>query len=455
MGLFAVAALMYRRKYGIKFMISAVLSAALCVAAAGIQINIAREYIKSWSELPALIGISTSAAANFAKVHVPDIEIQELSFDNPESNKYKLDLKNIANTKFGGQYLETIFTGPSSGISQPVRIWLPRGWNNLQNLKVLIFLHGFPSNPPLTMDNLGVDKQLSELIAQNQVAPTIMVFPEIRPDNQEPDCTDIDGRPKVGSYVINDLVNMVKANFPVSANRNDWAISGNSAGAYCAGLLAGLYPQRFGSAIILSGYDNPELGRLAKSHPDIQQQYTVSKNIAQTRLPLRIYNFAAGNDRDALELKRNIEKVDNSQVDITNVYYHSGAHNWKSWHKAFPDALKWFAPASKISAAKKLQQNIDHSLEAEHNWLSKVTIGHIHTAYIIFCVLWTIFLIRYFRQKTGVKHDSEKNITPPRLQKNTALNANSTQDSDIADTERYQLFPEFFPQSAPRHLPSS
>ncbi|WP_353066749.1 alpha/beta hydrolase [Arcanobacterium hippocoleae] len=314
-----------------------------------LQINVTGGYVKNWREIPALLGWSGNQEISLTDVKLPS-EQERIPIPKSEIDPgYRTSFREITDPKlrgagFRGTYLETNFHGLESDISQPVRIWLPENWEQAKELKVIIFLHGFPSNPHLAQANLGIGRQLGKLVAAEKISPTMIVFPEIRPDEKEPDCLDIAGRPAIATFIVRDVVQMVKANFPVSQQREDWAITGNSAGAYCAGLLAGVYPANFGSAIILSGYDQPLLGALKYLPPKDRQEYRISEIFRNSDLPVRIYNYWAGNDRDAKELAARISAVNNPQLAMTNVYDADGSHNWRAWSRAFPDAVKWFAP---------------------------------------------------------------------------------------------------------------
>lgn len=392
---------LYRSGKGVKFFCSAIFSAALILGTIGLQINSEREYIQTWSELPALISGEKDQPISLARIETFAKENHKTNKQAPDSSKYKVEFTPVTDSKligagFTGEYLETKFSGPSSNITQPVRVWLPENWRELENLKVVVFLHGYPSNPPYAQVSLGVGKQLGGQIARDEVEPTIVVFPEIRPDDHEPDCIDIQGRPQIGSFIIEDVLQMVKANFPVSDNRADWAISGNSAGAYCAGLLAGLYPKSFGASIILSGYDDPQLGLLKNLSRSDQRKFYLSTVIGNSKAPLRVYNYAAGNDQDSRLLAQRIAQIDNANVSVTNVYSPQGSHSWESWYQAFPDALAWFAPTKTYHATSVQQLRADHIIGGAESWATRIKIEYLEVLFFIFATIWLAFLIWHF-----------------------------------------------------------
>ena len=398
---FAVAVWTYHKGKGIKFFCAAILSGTLFTGAIALQINTTRGYIHSWAEIPALIGAQRPQTISLDRVEI-SADSERKQDDSAENlAKYKLNFTPVTDPKligdgFTGEYLQAKFSGPVSHVEQPVRVWLPNHWREMEHLKVVIFLHGFPSNPPYTQVALGVGKQLGAQIARGEVEPTIIVFPEIRPDDQEPDCVDVQGRPRIGSFVIDDVREMVKANFPVSADRADWAISGNSAGAYCAGLLGGLYPQYFADSIILSGYDDPQLGALNQLNRADRHKFYVSNVIGNIATPLRVYNYAAGDDADARLLSERIAKLNNENVTVTNVYDPQGSHNWKSWYRAFPDAMAWFAPTTAYAAANSEQIAADHAIGGPASWATKIKIEQIEATYLLVLVCWLGVLFWHF-----------------------------------------------------------
>lgn len=412
---FLSAVVAYRYKKSLRFLFSTILSVVMLLGTFGLQINIARNYVHSWAEIPALLGLNKNTEIPLENIEIPqknEKNIAQSSKIADQKQDYKINFTKVTDPNFlgdgfTGEYFETVFKGPKSHIQQPVRIWAPNGWQNLTNMKVVLFLHGYPSNPEFAARSLGIGKQLGAQIASQKVAPTMVVIPEIRPDQHEPDCVDVKNRPKIATFVVEDIVNLVKTNFPVSHKRADWAISGNSAGAYCAGLLAGIYEETFGNSIILSGYNNPQLGTLKYLSRENQQRFNLSAVFGDAKLPMNIYNFSAGNDKDAKILSESIREVKNPLIKITNVYDENGSHNWKTWYRAFPDAMDWFASANKNNFAQQ-KDKPDHRIGGPATIATKISIEYLEIAYLTILIIWLIFLIRYFGNLKKIKRFFQK-----------------------------------------------
>ena len=71
-----------------------------------------------------------------------------------------------------------------------------------------------------------------------------------------PDCADIVGWAKVGTWVQEDVPRMVHTLFPgTRTDRGGWALAGVSSGGYCAAWTTIMRSDVFGNAGDMSGYN--------------------------------------------------------------------------------------------------------------------------------------------------------------------------------------------------------
>ncbi|VEI14015.1 alpha/beta hydrolase [Trueperella bialowiezensis] len=292
-----------------------------------------------------------------------------------------------------GEYKVVTWKGPQSGIESNVVVWLPDGWQNMSNLNVLTLLHGHPGKPHPVPEALNMDKVMAEAIDSGKLPPTMVVLPQLRIDDQEPDCIDTVNRPKCGTWVARDVPTMIKANFPVSHDPAKWAIGGYSSGAYCAGVMGVIAQDVFKTAMIFSGYDVPVVGSLQNASPRIKAEYTLSNMIAKMEHP-QILASSSGADLDANKLVENLGHIDPGDGVITLHYEPSGGHGWVYWEKEFPRVVDWLG---QIAAKQAESSNADVTAEAPFHQ----SIYAVYTIVAAAFALWAVTLIwrlRYYRQ---------------------------------------------------------
>lgn len=81
----------------------------------------------------------------------------------------------------------------------------------------------------------------------------------VMPCDYNGEYTDVPGGPKYLTYIMEELIPMTRAFFPLSSRREDTTVGGLSMGAAGAMKIALLYPELFSAALVMSG---------AARHPD-------------------------------------------------------------------------------------------------------------------------------------------------------------------------------------------
>lgn len=252
--------------------------------------------------------------------------------------------------------LKTTWTGPISGITQPVYAITPKGYRPDDGKKygVIMTLHGYPGDPEGTMWGAQVSKALQSAIDQGLIPPTIVIGPEVNVDDSEHDCADLPGRPPVFTWVTKDVPAMIKANFPnVSTERAAWMIAGFSSGAYCAVWTAMRAPEVFGSAASLSGYNTQIEGGMKSQGQQYLADNTLSTMLAN-RTPdgLRIYAMAAQDDAvggapAAVAMANAVKAPDSVTPDTPE----TGGHAGPLWREHIPTMLAWWGSDNSVARA--------------------------------------------------------------------------------------------------------
>lgn len=170
-------------------------------------------------------------------------------------------------------------------------------------------------------------------------------------------------------FVTKELPEMCRAIFPFSDKREDNFIGGFSMGSGGAFKIAMLYPENYGTALIISGGSQPlgdpakavafdseayvkRLGGFRLPQPDTRDKrgteddafYNAQRNIDEGR-PLPEFYFACGLDDFFLESARNCVKLTEEMGYKCHYTETPGyAHEWRFWDRTLDTALSQWLP---------------------------------------------------------------------------------------------------------------
>ena len=173
---------------------------------------------------------------------------------------------------------------------------------------------------------------MDQLISDGKMEPVVAVFV----DNRNPDNLRENRRNKqffcnqnYVNFYVDELINVIENQYPVSKSRNDRVIQGVSFGGYnaaCFGLMA---HDHFAGVSMHS----PANSRFLK---ELQGQYRSAE-----KLPLKMF-LSFGNALDNLaEGRRFKETLTELNYDV-NYHEVKFGHNWKNWKPLLDDALLTF-----------------------------------------------------------------------------------------------------------------
>jgi S-formylglutathione hydrolase FrmB len=166
-----------------------------------------------------------------------------------------------------GQRLQRyVVTGARSHISAEVLVYLPPGYDPRAGKKypVILALHGMPGHPEGYLSTLHMDQTLDGLVAARQLAPSIVVLPQINsPSSLDTECVDAPNGsgPQDETWLAADIPHWVVSHFAVQTARTSWATMGYSYGGWCSAMLGVRHPDVFAGAIVLEGYFRPDFSR--------------------------------------------------------------------------------------------------------------------------------------------------------------------------------------------------
>ncbi|MFJ3964680.1 alpha/beta hydrolase-fold protein [Streptomyces sp. NPDC090036] len=185
------------------------------------------------------------------------------------------EFKNSMTLPDGTHVAVTTLDGKKSGFKGKVWVWAPKEYDDPKFAKsgfpVMIALPGgagYPSNYWMGTD-LGLQTSISKWYAEGKSKPFILAMPVLNPGPDDKgvywDGSDIPGQPKMGTWLTEDVPDLMKANFRTVKSRDGWAFMGSSTGGF-AGLKAVLkHPDKF-KAVIASGPDIVPDSSLWKGH---------------------------------------------------------------------------------------------------------------------------------------------------------------------------------------------
>ena len=263
-----------------------------------------------------------------------------------------------------GGFLKTTWKGPISGIELDVDVIAPRGYStdDGRTYGVIEALHGFRGSPSAIIDALGSPEALQRAIDAGRIPPSIIVVPSLNVDSGEHDCADLGGRPAIATFVAQEVPRMIAATFPnVSRERAAWMVMGLSSGAYCAAWTAMTVPSQYGAAGVLSGYDRPIEGGLARAGRRVSEQNTLSAMLGgRTPDGLRMWVLGAQDDPydaggTAKRLLAAAHGTDSVDIDTPA----TGGHAWPLWVEGFPRLLEWWGSDPAVFAAVGLPPRAD------------------------------------------------------------------------------------------------
>lgn len=261
-------------------------------------------------------------------------------------------------------FLKTTWKGPISGIELEIDVIAPRGYSadDGRTYGVIEALHGFRGSPESIIDALGSPEALQRAIDAGRIPPSIIVVPSLNVDSGEHDCANLGGRPAMATFVAQEVPRMIAATFPnVSRERAAWMVMGLSSGAYCAAWTAMTEPSQYGAAGVLSSYDRPIEGGLARAGRRVIESSTLSAMLGgRTPDGLRMWVLGAQDDPyDAGGTAKRLLAAAHGTDSVTADTPATGGHAWPLWVEGFPRLLEWWGSDPAVFAAVGLPPRAD------------------------------------------------------------------------------------------------
>ncbi|MER6449723.1 hypothetical protein DEJ51_32770 [Streptomyces venezuelae] len=301
-----------RRRKGRRWLIAG----ASVLALAGIAALVLNHYeIPPFTDKGSAVSFGQSPAGGGKKDDAPPPNSKMLMPTGPAA-----EFKNTMTLPDGTHVAVTTLDGKKSGFKGKVWVWAPKEYNDPKFAKsgfpVLIALPGgagYPSNYWMGTD-LGLQKSISKWYAEGKSKPFILAMPVLNPGPDDKgvywDGSDIPGQPKMGTWLTEDVPDLMKANFRTVKSRDGWAFMGSSTGGF-AGLKAVLkHPDKF-KAVIASGPDIVPDSSLWKGHDKEKAENNpelLAKHLIDTKGPEVYLAFQVGDNESNKKTLPDVQK---------------------------------------------------------------------------------------------------------------------------------------------------
>ncbi|WP_411102078.1 alpha/beta hydrolase [Streptomyces sp. cmx-4-9] len=252
----------------------------------------------------------------------------------------KAGLRQTARLDDGTVIAKTRLAGAKSGFEGDVWVWTPKEYDDPRYARsgfpVLIALpggNGFPANY-WSDRSLGLQKAISEGVQAGTSLPFLVVMPVLNPDDKNyHDGSDIPGRPRMGTWIAEDVPDFTRANFRTYASRDGWAFMGASSGAFVGMKTVLQHPDKF-KAVIASGGEIVPDSPLWQGHQaemDANNPEKLARKLIDSNGPEVYINFQIGTRETGRErMAAFVQQYGKGPVRTTVRDIQNGEHN--GWH---------------------------------------------------------------------------------------------------------------------------
>ncbi|MFD9561345.1 alpha/beta hydrolase [Streptomyces sp. NPDC059994] len=254
----------------------------------------------------------------------------------------------------GTKVVRTTLKGGKSGFEGKVWAWAPKQYfeDKYRNsaFPVLIALpgsNGYPSNYWYGGD-LKLQETIAEQAGKGKSLPFIVIMPVLNADKKNYyDGSDIPGRAKMGTWMSDDVPDLVRENFRTFKDPKGWGFFGSSSGGYVGMKMMLQYPNRFG-AVIAGGPDTRPDSPLWNGHekekqannPEKLAQDLINKGGPTVNLSIMLGTKESGQRN----VKDFLAKYGKGPIKTSLHMIQNGQHSGRQYAKSLADGpLEWIS----------------------------------------------------------------------------------------------------------------
>jgi enterochelin esterase-like enzyme len=249
-------------------------------------------------------------------------------------------------TRSDNGVLDTYFRGAHSKLSGQVLVWTPPQYSEARYRKdrfpVVMLMHGVPGSPASWLEGGEVPGAIDQLLTERRIKPFILVMPVIDPGSIDTTCSDTPNR-KVGSWLAEDVPNLIERQFRVQPQARAWGLLGFSTGGFCAAKLPLQYPKVFATGAAMS--PDPFTGDKS-ALPDSRTRLLNSPLYLAKHGRPDVSLLLATSRQDRFSRPANIERLKAAvrpPGSVSTLILSQGGHNWNTWLRMYPVVLPWLS----------------------------------------------------------------------------------------------------------------
>ena len=243
--------------------------------------------------------------------------------------------------------------GVRSGLDSPAYVYLPPAYyqkgNETRRFPVVVVLSGYPGDAKNLITRLGVVSTAQQEMKAGRLQPTVFVLMRSSPAYpRDTECTDVPGGPQAATYFTQDMPEVIKAHYRVSANRSGWGMMGDSTGGYCSLKLVMRNSDRFSAAAALSGYyttmqdittgDLYGGSKLVRAENDL---FWRLKSLPQPPISVMVTSSKKG-ERGYISTEQFLAAV-HAPMHADSIILDQGGHNFNTWRRVLGPAMQWMS----------------------------------------------------------------------------------------------------------------
>ncbi|MBH1934312.1 hypothetical protein I5Q34_08395 [Streptomyces sp. AV19] len=276
------------------------------------------------------------------------------------------DFRN-AGTKSDGTKISVVtLDGKKSGFKGKVWVWAPKEYTDdpkfaKSGFPVLIALPGGPGyesnywiGPFDTPDKQKVSLQssISKWYHEGTSKPFLLAMPVLNPGPDDKgiywDASDIPGQQKMGTWLTEDVPDLMKANFRTIKSRDGWAYMGSSTGGFASLKSVLKHPDKF-KAAVANGPDIVPDSPLWRGHAKEMRENNpevLAEQLADTKGPDVYLAFQYGtkeNGKMISDVKKFIATYGKGPVHTKLWEIPGGSHNAGTYLSNMQNPLKWIS----------------------------------------------------------------------------------------------------------------
>ncbi|HEX3050668.1 MAG TPA: alpha/beta hydrolase-fold protein [Aggregatilineaceae bacterium] len=248
-------------------------------------------------------------------------------------------------TADAGTVITRTMQSEAIGQEKAYNVYLPPNWCKLDDLPLLVMLHGVDGDYTDWVDEGRIDEAADALIQAGEIEPLIILMPD------GDDSFYINGEyGDYETYIVSELVGLVDQEFPTAGTRETRFIGGLSMGGYGALYLGMRHPDLFSaigahSPAIFRPNQNEVSQYLYGVNAERYEDFDIVSLIERDGWPDGIRVFTdVGNEDGLLGAFFRLNDVLFTRVNVADYQVHiwPGTHDWAYWSAHAGDYLRFY-----------------------------------------------------------------------------------------------------------------